>query len=130
MLMQDMDTALKTLFQLKDTGVRLAIDDFGTGHSSLAYLKRFPLDTLKIDRSFIKDLPREAGRRHRQGHHRHGAQPQAGRGSGGRGDLGAARLPAAAWLRLRAGLPVQPRGAGCGDPGFADQRGSRAVSGG
>ena len=60
MLMQDVDTALKTLFQLKDTGVRLAIDDFGTGHSSLAYLKRFPLDTLKIDRSFIKDLPREA----------------------------------------------------------------------
>ena len=55
-LMQTTDTAVTTLKELKSLGVRLSIDDFGTGYCSLNYLKSFPIDTLKIDQSFIRDL--------------------------------------------------------------------------
>jgi diguanylate cyclase (GGDEF)-like protein/PAS domain S-box-containing protein len=55
-VMRDAESAVRTLRDLKAMGVQIAIDDFGTGHSSLSYLKRFPVDALKIDQAFVRDL--------------------------------------------------------------------------
>ncbi len=55
-LIDNIETAMEALKRLHSRGIRIAIDDFGTGYSSLSYLKNLPIDCLKIDRSFIKDI--------------------------------------------------------------------------
>lgn len=60
LFMEDVNAMSRTLHRLKDLGVSLAVDDFGTGYSSLSYLKRYPIDKIKIDRSFIRDVPTDA----------------------------------------------------------------------
>src|SRR5260221_9295043 len=57
MVMRDPDEAVKLMHNLRAMGVSLTIDDFGTGYSSLGYLKLFPINNLKVDRSFVRDLP-------------------------------------------------------------------------
>jgi EAL domain-containing protein (putative c-di-GMP-specific phosphodiesterase class I) len=59
--MQDPDHAIAVMRALREAGMRIAIDDFGTGYSSLAYLTRFPIGALKIDRSFVKDMSSDKG---------------------------------------------------------------------
>jgi EAL domain-containing protein (putative c-di-GMP-specific phosphodiesterase class I) len=56
LLMTDVDQSIRKLRTLRDAGMRIALDDFGTGYSSLAYLSKLPIDTLKIDRSFVHGM--------------------------------------------------------------------------
>ena len=59
--MEQAERSVVTLRALKERGIQLAIDDFGTGYSSLSYLKNFPVDRLKIDRSFLAEIPDPGG---------------------------------------------------------------------
>jgi len=59
LLMEDVDAARIALSEIKDLGVRISVDDFGTGYSSMNYLKRFPIDTLKIDQTFVREVPED-----------------------------------------------------------------------
>ncbi|MFO7818930.1 MAG: EAL domain-containing protein, partial [Halanaerobacter sp.] len=56
-IMENIEQSIETLVELKERGINVSVDDFGTGYSSLNYLSTFPLDELKIDRSFIMDIP-------------------------------------------------------------------------
>ena len=60
MVMLNVERAIQLLDAIQSRGVRLAIDDFGTGYSSMSVMKRFPIDTIKIDRSFVRDLPQNS----------------------------------------------------------------------
>jgi len=59
-VMENMDASIRQLMQLREMGIRVSLDDFGTGHSSMSYLKHFPLDEVKIDRAFVQDISNQA----------------------------------------------------------------------
>ena len=108
-LMSNADETARRLVAIKELGVRVAIDDFGTGYSSLAYLQRFPVDALKIDRSFISRVSPGPRRGHPDPHARAARQVALDRDAR-RGHRAVARAGAAEGgaLRLGPGLPVRP----------------------
>jgi diguanylate cyclase (GGDEF)-like protein len=61
LMMHDPASAMQTLDAISSSGIKIALDDFGTGYSSLSYLKQFPIDYIKVDRSFVSDIPHDAG---------------------------------------------------------------------
>jgi predicted signal transduction protein with EAL and GGDEF domain len=114
-LLEPGEDPVMLLQRLKDVGVKLALDDFGTGHSALAYLQRLPIDELKIDRSFVRDVHDDARREALLGHHR-AARPQPRPAGDGRGRRARGRAAGPAPRRLRAdpGLSDRPADGGRG----------------
>ncbi len=110
-LMKRVESTAAILNTLKQSGVQVAVDDFGTGYSSLSYLRKFPLDTLKIDQSFVEtDRPGHERCRHRHRGDQHGPQPQVAGGGRGRGNAARTRISQGSSMRRGARLLFQPAG--------------------
>ena len=119
-MLQDTNTTLETLKELRDLGVRIAMDDFGTGYSSLSYLRRFPFNKIKIDQCFIRDMSDEhefdggasCG-------HRTRCQPRHGDHGRGRGDARTTLPPAGRGMHRGPGLLLRQAKAGRRGPEHA-----------
>jgi hypothetical protein len=107
-VMQNVERAIRLLDKIRSRGVRLAIDDFGTGYSSMSLMKKFPIDTIKIDRSFVRDLAKSPeDRAIATAIIKHGQGARIDGGCGRRRDRRAGRLPAAPCMRRSSGLSFQ-----------------------